>query len=144
MVHPDLNELLNTLLPFAQQMLTKHGEFFPFGARVAVDGSVVHCGAHDGDEQPPSQRLIELLTQAFRQQASAGEIRAAGICFDVRITPPGQSQKTDAIQLALEHESGEVRDVFLPYRREVDGSLHYGELFAGERDAQFFTRAGAA
>ncbi len=31
MAHPDLDELLNALLPFAQQMLTKRGEFFPFG-----------------------------------------------------------------------------------------------------------------
>jgi membrane protease YdiL (CAAX protease family) len=30
MAHQDLNELLNALLPFAQQMLEKHGEFFPF------------------------------------------------------------------------------------------------------------------
>lgn len=27
MAHPDLNQLLNALLPFAQEMLAKHGEF---------------------------------------------------------------------------------------------------------------------
>ena len=26
MAHPDLEELLNALLPFAQEMLSKHGE----------------------------------------------------------------------------------------------------------------------
>jgi len=146
MAHPDLNELMNTLLPFAKKMLTEHGEFFPFGASMSADGSVVHVGAKErNDEHPPSQRLIDLLTQSFQEQARSGDIRAAGICFDVRITPPGQSQKTDAVQMALEHQSGEVVDVFLPYWRDASDSLHYGELFASQRDATFFVhQAGAA
>jgi hypothetical protein len=38
LAHEDLNELLNALLPFAQEMLTKHGEFFPFGVSIAAGG----------------------------------------------------------------------------------------------------------
>jgi hypothetical protein len=29
MAHPDLDKLLNAMLPFGTQMLEKHGEFFP-------------------------------------------------------------------------------------------------------------------
>jgi hypothetical protein len=29
MAHPDLNQLLNSLLPFAERMLAEHGELFP-------------------------------------------------------------------------------------------------------------------
>jgi len=32
----DYNALLNWLMPFAEDMLKKHGEFFPFGAAVAA------------------------------------------------------------------------------------------------------------
>jgi hypothetical protein len=45
MAHPELDELLDTLLPFAQQMLQKHGEFFPFGAAMTSSGEIRHVGA---------------------------------------------------------------------------------------------------
>ena len=31
MAHPDLNQLLNSVLDFAHKMLKEHGEFYPFG-----------------------------------------------------------------------------------------------------------------
>src|SRR4051812_22233328 len=33
----DLDSLLNVCLPFAQQVLERHGEFFPFGASITAD-----------------------------------------------------------------------------------------------------------
>ncbi|MEA2711218.1 MAG: hypothetical protein QOF78_3819 [Phycisphaerales bacterium] len=45
MANPDLDELLNALIPFAQQMLAEHGEFFPFGASMDAKGeSSVRAG----------------------------------------------------------------------------------------------------
>jgi hypothetical protein len=114
MAHPDLNALLNDLLPFAKRMLTEFGEFHPFGAAMASDGKIALYGAYDGDEHPPAQRLIDMMTQAYHQKAGAGEIRAGGICFDVRTVPPGQTEKTDAVCMALEHRSGESVAVYVP------------------------------
>jgi hypothetical protein len=140
MAHPDLDELMNALLPFAQQTLAKHGEFYPYGSTMTTDGEIVLQAAYDGDEHPPSQQLIDLMTQAFRQQAAAGKIRAAGICYDVRTIPPGRTEKTDAICLGLEHETGQCVSVFLPYTKGWFGKIQYGDLFATKRDAQFFVQ----
>ena len=87
MAHPDLNQLLNSLLPFAERTLAEHGEFFPFGTTMKPDGEIVAVSACDRDERPPSQSVIDLLTHAFRQQARNGDLRAAGICYDARTTP---------------------------------------------------------
>ena len=35
---PDLDALMSALLPFAQRMLSKHGEFYPFGAAIDREG----------------------------------------------------------------------------------------------------------
>ena len=48
----DYNALLQFLMPFAQQMLKKHGEFYPFGAAVSTDAEVVGHATHWGDEMP--------------------------------------------------------------------------------------------
>lgn len=138
MANADLDELMNVLIPFAQQMLGKHGEFFPFGASMRTDGKVECHAADAGEEQPASEKLIEMLTGAFRQQVADGTIRAAGICYDVRTIPPGQTEKTDAICLALEHQGGDAAQVYLPYRKGWFGRVKYGELFAGAREKQFF------
>ena len=142
MAHPDLDQLLNALLPFAQQMLAKHGEFYPFGSSMALDGQIAAEAAYDGNEQPPSQTLIEMLTQAFKQRAEAGHLRAAGICYDIRTIPPGQTEKTDAICVSLEHQGGDAVDVCVPYKKGWFGRVQYGDLFAARRTPQFFVRGG--
>jgi hypothetical protein len=138
MVHPDLNQLLNSLLPFAERTLAEHGEFFPFGTTMKSDGEIVAVSAYDGDERPPSQSVIDLLTHAFRQQARNGDLRAAGICYDARTTPPGQTEKCDAVCASMEHQCGEAVNVILPYEKTSDGEVQYGQMFTTPRISQFF------
>lgn len=138
MPHADLEKLLDATLPFGQQMIAKHGEFFPYGAVINSKGEVELRAASDGTEQPASEKLIELMTQAFRAETTAGKIRAACICSDVRVIPPGQTEKTDAICAELEHESGEFLSVFMPYKKGWFGKKRFGDIFAVKREARFF------
>jgi len=121
---------MNALLPFAEQMLNRFGEFLPFGAAIRTDGTVISVGADTGQEHSPSLDVIAVLEQGFARQAAAGELRAAGICYDARAVPPGQTEKTDAIAMRLQHLAGDTVDVFLPYTRGTLGGLRFGELFA--------------
>ncbi len=74
MAHPDLNELLNALLSMAEMLLTKQGEFYPIGAIMLSDGEIRDVGAKiEGDEHPPSQSLIDLLTENFQKEAAKGK-----------------------------------------------------------------------
>ncbi len=136
----DLDELLNMLMPFAQQQLSKYGEFYPFGATMSTEGEIAPVMAAGDDEHPESQELIDTMTKAFRKEAAAGKIRAVGICFDVRIVPPGENEKTDAICIRLEHQSSEAIEVYLPYKKGRLRGYKYGELFAGESTPEFFVK----
>ncbi len=144
MANPDLDELLNTLFPFAEQMLAKHGEFYPFGARMEKDGTIAHVAAHTGDEHSPSQEVIDLLARGFRDEALQGKVRAVGICFDVRVIPPNQADETDAVCARLEHENGEAVQVFLPYHKSRLGKYKFGELFASRGEHEIFERPEGA
>jgi hypothetical protein len=138
MAHPDLNTLLNELLPFADKTLVEHGEFYPFGASMSAAGEIKSVGASDGTDHAPSQSLIEVLICAFRSQAQKNEIRAAAICYDVRVVPPTGSDKTDAVCCSIEHQNGEAVNTYLPYHRSDNGDIEYGEMFAERRTPQFF------
>ena len=130
MAHPDLDALLNTLYPAAQDLLAEHGEFYPFGASMTPQGDITLAGGHTGQEQPASQAVIDLLEAGFRPRAARGEVRAAGICSNVRVVPPGGSVAVDALHAHLERTGGESVDVFLPYRRDTSGGIEYLDLFA--------------
>ena len=136
MAYPDLNALMNDLLPLAERLLAEHGEFYPFGGSIALDGKHISVGAKTKCDRPKVRELIEIMTDNFRSQASEAKIRAAGICFDVRVIPPGQVDKTDASQLALERKN-EAVDVFVPYARLPDGKFTYSEMFASPRTPTF-------
>jgi hypothetical protein len=139
MAHPELDELFNMLVPFAKTMLREYGEFYPFGAFMSSSGEIQWVGAKmEDDDHPPSESLIDLLTETFKNQAARGGLRAAAICYDVLTIPPGEDQKRDAICCGLEHYSGETVDVFVPYVKTVDSDVQYGEIFVAKRTAQFF------
>lgn len=128
----EMDALLDPLIRFAQEMLAMHGEFYPVAATVTSAGAVEMVGGATGEEHPPSQTVIDTLYRGLAERARAGNIRALGVCFDVRLQ---ERDNTDAIQVSLEHASGDPVNVFLPYKRQRLPDVKYGELFAtvGER-----------
>ena len=140
MAHPDLNELVTTLLKMAQMLLEEQGAFLPIGAIMLPNGEIRHVGAQiEGEEYPGAQPLLELLTTTFQRQASEGKLRAAGIAYDVLTIPPGQQRKQDAICCSLEHYLGEAVDVFKPYIKTEEGQFEFGEIFANSRPQRLFS-----
>ncbi len=121
----DLDGLLNTLLPFAQQELEKLGEFFPFGAIVTADGQTRLLGADAmQDERPDSASIISMLLADAQNKRA--ELRAVGICSDVRVAD------SDAIRVDLEHSEGSAMAVLMPYAKKRFGrGIEYSALQGG-------------
>jgi hypothetical protein len=135
----DGEKLLDSLLPFAEQMLQQHREFFPFGGHMTPDGTVTHEGAYNGTEHPPSQELIELLRQAH--QRDAHKLRACATIYDIRTIPPGRTEKQDAIAAAIDHVSGYSAVVIFPYTFDAAQKLRVESPFAVEGAHDIFPRA---
>lgn len=133
--------LVNDILPLARRMLAEHGEFHPYGGFMRTSGEIVHVGAVDPHtEHPKAASLIDRLKRDFRRRALAKEIRAAAVVFDVRVSPPGKSDKVDAIQVSVEHDGSYCAEVFFPYSRSSDGELSFGEVFAQAGTRTLFER----
>ena len=61
----DCESLLNAVLPFAQQMLDRHGEFYPYGGAMTTDGQITPIAAYDGQEYSAAANVIKFLKAAF-------------------------------------------------------------------------------
>jgi hypothetical protein len=130
-----MDSLLDALITFAQQTLEKYGEFYPFAAAITSGGELQMVGGETGDERPASQEVLDTLYAGLGDQARRGEIRASGVCFDVRLRG---ADTDDAIQVSLEHSEGDPANVYLPYKRRRLRRLEYGELFATPGDRRVF------
>jgi hypothetical protein len=129
----DLDGLLDAVLPFGQTMLAKHGEFFPYGATVTVNGGIQMLAAAGEGERPASNQLLHTLYSAARSTSTA--TRAAAFVSDVRLGGPASG---DAIRVELEHREGVSLVVLLPYRRNR-GEVEYGDLSAQSGDRRVWT-----
>src|SRR4051812_32188855 len=110
-------KLMNAVLPLAEQMLKKHGEFYPYGGYMKPDGEIVHVGASNPEtDRPKSKELIHVLRTSFQELARAGQCRIAALVFDVRGRLPESDEKSDCIQVCLDHADDYSVQVFFPYK----------------------------
>jgi len=139
----NLDPLLDCLLCFAQETLSKYDEFYPFAASMTGDASIQMEVVYEGDlnERPSAQRVIDLLIEAMRSAVGEGRIVAGGLCTNVRVKQPDGTASTDAVQVHLEQKGGEPLDVFLPYEKISAGEFRYGDLFALKSTERLFWRS---
>ena len=133
----EIEELLNFLLPVAEEELSRAGEFYPYAAMVAVDGELKSVTARTGDE-PEVGDLLVALHEELRAQAADGSIRASGIAADVTLTDPDSGETTDAVQVELDHADGDPVDIYVPYETEPTG-VKFGDLVAAQGREPVFT-----
>jgi hypothetical protein len=129
-------KLMNEMLPVAEKMLREHGEFFPYGGYMRVNGEIVHVGIQDYEaDHPKSQDVLDDLRRSLREVARTNACKATAVVFDVAVKLPRTDCKSDAIQVCLDHVDRYSAEVFLPYRL-VANEVVYEETFAqaGQHD----------
>jgi hypothetical protein len=137
----DSETLMNAALPFAERMLRQYGEFYPFGAYMEPEGTIVDVGASDSEtDRPKSKDLIFVLRSSFQEMARADQCKAVAIVFDVAVTLPGSSVKSDAIQVCIDHADGYSVEVFFPYQL-IDDEIVYDETFARQGKHEIFVQS---
>ncbi len=129
--------LLDKLLPFAEEQLKKHREFYPFAAVLLMDDSVETTDYFDGNEHPESKYIIEKLQQIHKKLASEGKIKASGIAWNAGVTSV-DGKPTDAIIVSLEHKDDYSVIVGEPYKIGFFKKVTFGNLFAMEGKHDIF------
>jgi hypothetical protein len=130
--------LMNAMLPLAEKMLRRYGEFHPYGGYMKLDGTIVDVGAEDPDtDHPKSKDLIYVLRSSFREMANTNQCKAVAVVFDVAVNLPNSNRKSDAIQICVDHADGYSAEVFFPYQI-VNNEVVYGETFAQEGSHDIF------
>ncbi|HEV7760157.1 MAG TPA: hypothetical protein VGO78_14245 [Acidimicrobiales bacterium] len=67
-VQADVDRMLDLALPFAPEVLARHGELLPYGVALDGDGEARLVAGDPGDGDPPaSTTVLDLLARGFRR-----------------------------------------------------------------------------
>ena len=133
----DCEVIMGATLPFAERMLSIHGEFFPFGGAMLPNGEIVAVAGYEGDEHPKSEDVIGLIKKIFVAGDSKGKYKATALVYDARVNLPSDGGKSDAIAVSLNHRDQYSVVVFFPYKLDA-GNLVFGTAFAQDGEADTF------
>lgn len=129
--------LLDVLLPAAENLLRKNGEFYPIGAVMTTDSNTTLTAVDSEHDFPDSQSVIDALISYHRQMAEKNNIKASGIAWNAAISTPDGKQ-SDAIIVSLEHSGDYSVVVVLPYQIGLFKRIKFGELFAQNGNHNIF------
>ena len=140
MSRENLQEILSALVPFAKQHLEDLGYCPPIAASLDGSGDIdLHLPplGTAGD----TEEFLELLKRELRDGAGTGRYEATGLCMEVKAQRMGEDAAEDALCVHLE-APGESIHYFVPYDRDEDGEVEYGETFFGPADPEVFPANG--
>ena len=133
----DVQLLVDTSLAVARKTLAQEGDFHPFAFFMNPEGGLQRLTPKKDIAQPEPDALLQILEQAFRERAAAGQCRAIAVVADVVIAVPGGG-KSDALQIGIEHRSGWCRNLFYPFRRSDDGAIQFDAEITAHREGVVF------
>jgi hypothetical protein len=113
-IGPDqLTNILEICVEFANEMLSKRGDFLPFGAHIQNDGNAGMVAGHIG-EYPDKVELYKFLLDGFRSSVAKGDALAVALAVNVDIPAEYDPEFPDGIRVLVESE-GYSRFIYFPY-----------------------------
>ena len=101
----EAEELVSAVLPQAEGMLLAHGDFFPFGGAVTLDGEITQLAVDEEHRDSSIEDVIEELKGKLRSGADTNTYRATALVFPIQAQLPGADDETEAVAIALDHQA---------------------------------------
>jgi len=123
---PDMRratQLLNASMSYARLILRRYGQLAPFAFAMDRDGNVTRETLEIPRLPRDPERLFRMITEHVAARARRGLIQGVALCANVSLGTPSQEGYTDAVDLAIEQESGHAVQVTVPYRI-YGGQMH--------------------
>jgi hypothetical protein len=118
----DSEKLIDVVLPFAEQMLSKYGEFYPFSAVMIPSDEIELLGVLEVNEYPESQTLIDDIEALFIHGAMSGKYKATALAYMAGV-PTGTGEEGDAICVKIDHVDNYSVTVVFQYLLEGENGV---------------------
>jgi len=133
----EAEELVSAVLPHAEGMLLSHGEFFPFGGAVTLDGDIAQLAVDEEHREASMEEVVEALKVKLRSGADTNAYRATALVFPIHARLPDTDDETEAVAIALDHQANYSVVLIIPYIL-ADGAVEFGEAIAQQGEDDIF------
>jgi hypothetical protein len=124
------------VIPFAEQLLAKHGTFHPIGGAIAPDGELIPVAVYDGREDAPAEDVIAHLKEALLKGADDGRYIATALAYDSTINLPTGGE-SNAVTVLLDHRDNFSVIVYFPYQM-ADRAVSFDPSFHQDGESEIF------
>lgn len=125
----EAEELVNAVLPHVEGMLAAHGEFFPFGGALTMNGELAELSVGEEHRHSPVDHILEELKSRLRGGAGSNTYRATALVFPIDAQLPDSGDETQAVAIELDHQSNFSVVLIVPYVISESG-VEFGEAVA--------------
>ncbi|UDF12983.1 hypothetical protein LH407_12585 [Antiquaquibacter oligotrophicus] len=119
----DLDRLLETSIRLARTRLTEAAHFDPIAIVMTDDGRILEIEQDRSGlgKHPDIESLIRTAMSHLRQVRD--QARSVALIMNTRL----QQERSDAVEIRLEHRAGAAATVFEPYKKATFGArIEYG------------------
>jgi len=128
----DIEEILDLMFPFVENLLIENGEFYPFAAAMKNNGKIDQVGISEDDDNPASQKVIDELKEVLISMKD--DYKAYALFYDVY----HKGDEINAIAIKVEHKL-DLSSFTFYYPYELDnGRLIYKEAWKTEKQMEIF------
>lgn len=133
----DIERLLDSTLPFVEDLIRKYGEFFPLASAIKTDDAIAQVGTYSEEKKPLSAKVIAELKKSFR--AKKEDYKTIAIFYDVRVVNPNTNLKTDAVVVFTETKNESTAYLFYyPYILKTGKQLTFSDSWKEKIDKEIF------
>ena len=116
--------LVEAMFDMSVDLVTRRGNFLPYGGTLAEDGTVAYISAADDRDQTDATRVMPLVHDAVRARLKDSQDVAVAISDSVFIGAEGEP----AIKVLVEHRGGMCRALYMPFRTRMLRKPTFGDV----------------
>jgi len=134
----EYDQLIDTVVPHAQNMIRKYRDLVPVGAAVCEDGKMELLAGYTGEDVGSTEDVERLVVAGLRQSVKSGKYRSTAIAVQMREIRRPEMKPTPAIKVILESTLGPPVYVYVPYVRKWLRGADFSKPFLSPGKALVF------
>ncbi|MEO5999285.1 MAG: hypothetical protein ABIN89_21005 [Chitinophagaceae bacterium] len=133
----DVQALINIFFPFAEELIVKFGEFFPFAGATTTEAEFVSVGLHEENKHLAPNQVVSNLKSSLKQQHEKYIVTA--VFYEVKSKDMDSGESEDAIAVFVEHKNGlSAYEFFYPYKVEAEDNFIVGDSYGNAIPKEIF------
>ncbi len=133
----DIQAFINIFFPFAEELIIKFGEFFPYAGATTNEGEFVSVGFREENEHLSFEKVISNLKNSLKKGNEKYIVCA--VFYEVTTKDAETGKNQDNIVVFVEHkDGGSAYEFFYPYTLEGEENFVVGESYGNTLPKEIF------